>query len=273
MSTLIRASLLRSSLRHRRHSVDGSSLPAACAVRRASNAAFRPSTPRVCCATHLHASPALMHRIPRPLCRGGTTPGPRARAYTCASLAPLSLWLHTIQVRTGDSRRCTRRCLALPVRARRERSNGTILEFASLRLGIRLSSRAFRTRCARPFSPPPFALTAAQPSPPAPPYVCRVQPKHPCIAPRAQPARAVPVPCPEHARTHQPPCRPHVAGAHVSGTGWRLPGCEKTFFGAISTCASASSQRCHVRVRLLPCAVASCCLPWCLAVMPVRGRW
>jgi len=271
--TLIRASLLRSSLRHRRHSVDGSSLPAACAVRRASNAAFRPSTPRVCCATHLHASPALMHRIPRPLCRGGTTPGFRAHAYTCASLAPLSLWLHTIQVRTGDSRRCTRRCLALPVRARRERSNGTILEFASLRLGIRLSSRAFRTRCARPFSPPPFALTAAQPSPPAPPYVCRVQPKHPCIAPRAQPARAVPVPRPEHARTHQPPCRPHVAGAHVSGTGWRLPGCEKTFFGAISTCASASSQRCHVRVRLLPCAVASCCLPWCLAVMPVRGRW
>eukprot|EP00964_Phaeocystis_antarctica_P124611 scaffold88251_cov105-Phaeocystis_antarctica.AAC.1 len=63
-----------------------------------------------------------------------------------------------------------------------------------------------------------------------------------------------------------------MAGAHVSGTGWRLPGCEKTFFGAISTCASASSQRCHVRVRLRPCAVASCCLPWCLAVMPVRGR-
>ena len=124
-----------------------------------------------------------------------------------------------------------------------------------------------------PQAPPPFALTAAQPSPPAPPYVCRVQPKHPCIAPRAQPARAVPVPRPEHARTHQPPCRPHVAGAHVSGTGWRLPACEKTFFGAISTCASASSQRCHVRVRLLPCAVASCCLPWCLAVMPVRGRW
>ena len=229
-------------------------------MRRASNAAFRPSTPRICCATHLHASPALMHRIPRPLCRGGTTPGPRARAYTCAPLAPLSLWLHTFQVRTGDSRRCTRRCLALPVRAHRQRFNGTILEFASCRLGVRFSSRAFRTTCARPFSPPPFALTAAQPSPPAPPYVCRVQPKHPCIASRAQPARAVPAPRPEHARTHQPPCRPHVAGAHVSGTGWRLPGCEKTFFGAISTCASASSQRCHVRVRLLPCALASCCL-------------
>ena len=128
-----------------------------------------------------------------------------------------------------------------------------------------------RNQVRPPFSPPPFALTAAQPSPPAPPYVCRVQPKHPCIAPRAQPARAVPVPRPEHARTHQPPCRPHVAGAHVSGTGWRLPACEKTFFGAISTCASASSQRFHARVRLLPCVVASCCLPWCLAVCPVRG--
>merc|ERR1712194_76988 len=80
LSTLIRASLLRSSLRHRRRNVDRSSLPAACAVR------------------------------------------------------------------TGESRHCTRRCLALPVRALRERSNGTILKFASLRLGFRLSSRAFRTR-------------------------------------------------------------------------------------------------------------------------------
>ena len=35
---------------------------------------------------------------------------------------------------------------------------------------------------------------------------------------------------PEHAHTHRPPCRPHVAGAHVSGSGWRLPVCEKTFF-------------------------------------------
>ena len=174
-------------------------------------------------------------------------------------------------MRAGDSRGCTRRCLALPVRAHRERSNGTILEFASLRLGFRLSSRAFRTRCARPFSPPPFALTAAHPSPPAPPHMCCVQPEHPCIACRTHPARAVPVPRPEHARTHQPPCRPHVAGAHVSGTGCRLPVCEESFFGAISTCASAASQRCHVRVRLLPCAVASCCLLSCLAVWLVRG--
>ena len=39
-----------------------------------------------------------------------------------------------------------------------------------------------RNQVRPPFSPPPFALTAAQPTPPAPPYVCRVQPKHPCIA-------------------------------------------------------------------------------------------
>ena len=132
-------------------------------------------------------------------------------------------------------------------------------------------SRAFRSRYARPFSPPPFTLAAAHPSPPAPPHVCRVQPKHPCIACRTHSAQAVPLLRPEHAHTHRPPCRPHVAGPHVSGPGWRLLGCEKTFFGVSSTCASTSSQRCHVRVRLLPCAVASCCLLWCLAVWPVRG--
>ena len=105
------------------------------------------------------------------------------------------------------------------------------------------------------------------------PHMCRMQHNHPCIACRTHPARAVPVPRPEHARTHQPPCRPHVAAAHVSGTGWRLRACEKTFFGAISTCATMSFQRSHARVRLLPCVVASCCLLWCLAVWPVRGRW
>ena len=140
-------------------------------------------------------------------------------------------------------------------------------------LAVVFLNRASRSRRARPFSPPPFTLTAAHPSPPAPPHVCRVQPKHPCIACRTHSAQAVPLPRPEHAHTHRPPCRPHVAGAHVSGPGWRLPECEKTFFGAISTCASASSQRCHVRVRLLPFAVASCCLLWCLAVWPVCGRW
>ena len=46
---------------------------------------------------------------------------------------PVALtWLvHTCQARAGDSRRCTRRCLALPVRAHRERFNGTVLEFDS----------------------------------------------------------------------------------------------------------------------------------------------
>ena len=221
--------------------------------------------------THLYASPTLMYTYCTPSFRGGTTPGPQARPNTCAPLAYLSLWLLTLQVRTGDSWGCTRRGLARSVRSHRERFNGTILELASLRLGFRLSSRAFRTMCARPFSPPPFALTAAQPSPPAPLHMCRVQPKHPCIACRTHPARAVLVPRPEHAHTHRPPCRPHAACAYVSGPGWRLPECEKTFFGAISTCASALFQRCHARVRLLPCVVASCCLLWCLALWPVRG--
>ena len=62
-----------------------------------------------------------------------------------------------------------------------------------------------------PQAPPPFALVAAQPTPPAPPHVCRVQPKHPCIASRTHPARAVPVPRPEHARTHLVPIRRPVA--------------------------------------------------------------
>ena len=105
------------------------------------------------------------------------------------------------------------------------------------------------------------------------PHVCRVQPKHPCITCRTHPAQAVPVPHPKHAHTHPPPCCPHVAGAHVSGPGWRLPGCEETFFGAISTCATVSFQRCHARVRWLPFVIASCCLLWCLAVWPVCGRW
>ena len=252
LSTLIRASLPRSLLRLRRHSVDGSSLPAAFAVRLASNAAFCPSTPRVCCATHLYASPTLMYTYCTPSFRGGTTPGPQARPNTCAPLAYLSLWLLTLQVRTGDSWGCTRRGLARSVRSHRERFNGTILELASLRLGFRLSSRAFRTMCARPFSPPPFALTAAQPSPPAPLHMCRVQPKHPCIACRTHPARAVLVPRPEHARTHAPPCCPHVAGAHVTGPDWRPPGFYETMLGCISTCSLRAFQRSHSRVRQPP---------------------
>jgi hypothetical protein len=220
-------------------------------------------------------SPSTLALHAATLLPGGSTPGPQARPNTCAPLAPLSPWLQTFQVRTGDSRVSMRRCLAVSVRAHRERSNGSILEFASLRHGFRVSSlQAFRTRCARPFSrPPPFTLTAAQPSPPAPSYVCRVRPKHPCIACRTHSAQAVRVPRPEHAHTHRPPCRPHVAGAYVSGPGWRLPRGvrEDLLWRDLYVRVTASFQRCHARVRLLPCVVASCCLLWCLAVWPVRG--
>ena len=85
------------------------------------------------------------------------------------------------------------------------------------------------------------------------PHMCRMQHNHPCIACRTHRARVVPVLRPEHTRTHRLPRHARTCGrAHVSGPGWRLPGCEETFFSAISTCAPASSQRCHVRVRLLP---------------------
>ena len=104
------------------------------------------------------------------------------------------------------------------------------------------------------------------------PRMCRMQHNHLCIACRTHRARVVPVLRPEHTRTHRLPCHARTCGrAHVSGPGWRLPYCEETFFGAISTCAPASSQRCHVQVRLLPCAAASCRLLWCLAVWPMRG--
>ena len=197
---------------------------------------------------------------------------PSTRVHVCLPRAPLTVVAHD----SGPDRRLTALYETM------FGSTSTCSSRASQRYHPRVRQPpswhpAFESGVQNQVRPPLLTATlcpdrgTAEPS--CTPYVCRVQPKHPCIAPRAQPARAVPVPCPEHARTHQPPCRPHVAGAHVSGTGWRLPGCEKTFFGAISTCASASSQRCHVRVRLLPCAVASCCLPWCLAVMPVRGRW
>ena len=92
----------------------------------------------------------------------------------------------------------------------------------------------------------------AQPSARAPPCACRVQPKHPCIASRTHPARAVPVPRPEHAHTHRPPCRPHVAGAHVSGPGWRLVGLYETMLGSTSTFSSRTFQRYLSRVRQPP---------------------
>ena len=95
----------------------------------------------------------------------------------------------------------------------------------------------------------------------------------PCIACRTHSAQAVRVPRPEHAHTHRPPCRPHVAGAYVSGPGWRLPRGvrEDLLWRDLYVRVTASFQRCHARVRLLPCVVASCCLLWCLALWPVRG--
>ena len=132
-----------------------------------------------------------MYYILHPFFRGGTTPGPQARPNTCAHpRAPLT-GLHTFQVRTGDSRGCRRRCLALSVRAHRERSNGTILEFASLRLGFRLSWRRLKTRCRRP---KPATLCpgrgTADPSC-TPSRVLRAAQKHPRIASLAptQPGR------------------------------------------------------------------------------------
>jgi hypothetical protein len=199
-------------------------------------------------------------------------PGPRPEhAHTHQPPCRPHVTVHTFQVRAGDSRCCTRRFLAREYACslrRFQRYHPRVRQPPPWLSGF---ESGVRTRCSRPFSPPPFALTAAQPSARAPPHVCCVHPKHPCIACRTHSAQAVPLPRPEHAHTHRPPCRPHVAGAYVSGPGWRLPGCEKTFFGAISTCAPASFQRCHAQVRLLPCAVASCCLLWCLAVWPVRG--
>ena len=47
----------------------------------------------------------------------------------------------------------------------------------------------------------------------------------------------------------RPPCGPHVAGAHVSGPGWRLTGLYETIFGCICTCSSRRFQRYHPRVR------------------------
>ena len=92
LSTLIRASLPRSLLRLRRHSVDGSSLPAAFAVRLASNAAFCPSTPRVCCATHLYASPTLMYYILHPFFPGRDhSRSPSTPEHMCTPRTPLTV--------------------------------------------------------------------------------------------------------------------------------------------------------------------------------------
>ena len=95
--------------------------------------------------------------------------------------------------------------MALRVRARRERLNGTSLELYTGRLGLRLSSRAFRTMCARPCSPPPFALITAHPSASAPTLHVPRAAQAPMHRIRTDLARTVPPPRPQHARTL---CRP-----------------------------------------------------------------
>ena len=173
--------------------------------------------------------------------------------------------VHTFQVRAGDSWGCTRRCLALPVRIHRERFNGTVLEFASLRLGCRILSRAFRSRCACPFSPPPFTLTAAHQSPPAPPHVCHVQPKHPCIACRTHSAQAAPLPRPEHAHTHKAALSPSRGRSTRFRSGLATPGVRGDLLwrdlyvrvGVISTVPCTSSVAAVCRRELLPAVVFS----------------
>jgi len=80
--------------------------------------------------------------------------------------------------------------------------------------------------------------------------------------------------CAPSTREHVCPLEaPLTVGAHALGHDRRLTGFEETTFGAISTCVTASFQRCHARVVLLPCVVAISCRVLCLAVWPVCGRW
>eukprot|EP00964_Phaeocystis_antarctica_P136208 scaffold100633_cov89-Phaeocystis_antarctica.AAC.1 len=58
--------------------------------------------------------------------------------------------VHTLQVRAGDSRGVRRRMLAVSVRTRCDRLNGTMHEVYRCLLGIRLASRMLKTRCRRP---------------------------------------------------------------------------------------------------------------------------
>ena len=201
---------------------------------------------RVPCAAH-----ALLHRMPQPLCPAGPLP---KHART-----------HVIPSRPSHCG-CTR-FRSGPATPGGKRDDVWIYQYVL----IKSISQRYHPRVRQPPSwlstfesgvqshvrPPLLTATlcpdrsTADPS--CTPHMCRMQHNHPCIACRTHPARVVPVLRPEHTRTHRLPCHARTCGcAHVSGPGWRLPGCEETFFGAISTCAPASSQRCHVRVRLLP---------------------
>ena len=122
-----------------------------------------------------------------------------------------------------------------------------------------------RTRCARPFSPPPFALTAAQPSARAPPHVCCVQPKHPCIACRTHSAQAVPLPLPEHAHTHRPALSPSRGRCTRFRSGLATPWVRGDLLwrdlyvrvGVISTVPCTSSVAAVCRCELLSAVVFS----------------
>ena len=217
------------------------------------------------------AAQAPVHRIPHPPSPGGTSSPPRARAYPSTALSPSrgqctrfrsglathgvvrdDFWLYqyvlieTVPTRPSSSSPAS----ALAVGFRVERLNQVSPPLLTATL---CPDRGTSKPSCTPSRVPRAAQAAMHRMPHS------LSPGSPTS------------PLPEHAHTHRLPCRPHMAGAYVSGPGWRLPGCEKTFFGAISTCAPASFQRCHAQVRLLPCAVASCCLLWCLAVWPVRG--
>ena len=211
------------------------------------------------------AAQAPVHRIPHPPSPGGTSSPPRARAYPSTALSPSRG--QCTRFRSGLATHGVVRddFWPLSVRAHQDGSNGTIFEFASLRLGCRFSSQAFRSRCARPFSPPPFTLTAAHPSPPAPPHVCRVQPKQPCIACRTHSAQAVPLPLPEHAHTHRPALSPSRGRCTRFRSGLATPGVRGHLLwrdlyvraGVVSTVPCTSSVAAVCRCELLPAVVFS----------------
>ena len=149
--------------------------------------------------------------------------------------------------------------LALPVRARCDRLNGTVHEVYRCLLGIRLASRMLKTRCRRPTSrhPCPDRGTA---EPSCTPPTCAA------CGPSTRASHPAPtLPGRDHSRSpstreHMCPLKaPLTVGAHALGPYRRLTSFEETTFGAISTCMTASFQRYHTRVVLLPCVVAISC--------------
>eukprot|EP00964_Phaeocystis_antarctica_P040964 scaffold23440_cov43-Phaeocystis_antarctica.AAC.1 len=126
-----------------------------------------------------------MHRIPHPLCPGGSTPGPGTRAITSAPPRRARLALKCCPHVLGRGWR-------LP--GSQETSVGSIStcslrssQWYYARLVSLLAWHPAResdveNQVPPPHVTPPFALIAAQPSAPAPPYMhmhmCRVQPKH-----------------------------------------------------------------------------------------------